>query len=75
MQALLDFFATLGETIAFLIDYLIGLLGDIVQMLILLVEATMQLPFVLSFLPSPIVTILVIFLTAAVLFKILGREG
>ena len=75
MQELLDFFATLGETIVFLIDYVIGLIGDLVELLFLLVTTSVQLPLLLSFLPSSIVTILLIFLAAAILFKVLGREG
>lgn len=75
MQALIDFFASFGETVVFLIEYVVGLIADIVRMVALLAVAAIQIPQILSFLPASIVAILGMFLTAAILYKVLGREG
>lgn len=75
MQAILDWFASVSDTISSVIDYFVGVIEDLVEMAIMLGYAAADIPSILSFLPSPIVTILVSFLTAAILYKVLGREG
>lgn len=75
MQAILDFFASFADTITWIIQYVIGVIEDIVEMVVFLGMAAGQLPDVLVFLPTPIVVLLGSFLTAAILYKVLGREG
>ena len=75
MQELIDFFSVLAQIVTMAIDYFVGLIEDIVDMILVLGTAAIQIPQILSFLPSPIVAILTIFLTAAILYKVLGREG
>lgn len=75
MQALLDFLTTLGQIINSGIFYIIGLIADIIEMIGVLALAALQLPQILGFLPSQIVALLAVFLTAAILYKVLGREG
>lgn len=75
MQALLDWFVSFSVTISSLIDYLIGMIQDLVKMIWMLAMSAVELPLILSFLPGPIVTLCATFLTAAILYKVLGREG
>lgn len=75
MQAILDWLLSLTDTVSSLISYLIGMIQDIVKMVWMLGQAAVELPKILTFLPGPIVSLCAIFLTAAILYKVLGREG
>lgn len=75
MNALLDWFSSFSETIASIIGYFSGVIEDIVEMVVMLGYAAADLPTLFSFLPPPVVTLLTVFLTAAILYKILGRES
>lgn len=75
LQSLADFLASFGETVVVLTEYVFGLISDIVNMVVLLGMAAVKIPEVLSFLPGPIVAVLITFLTGAILYKVLGREG
>lgn len=75
MQAIIEWFSTFSGTIGSLIEYVVGVIEDIVEMVIMLGYAAADLPALLGFLPSPIVVLLGSFLTAAILYKVLGREG
>ena len=75
MQALLNWFTSLTDTITSVIDYFVGVIADLVEMAVMLGYAAADIPGILGFLPSPVVTLLASFLTAAILYKILGREG
>ena len=75
MQAIIEWFSSVSGTISSLIDYLAGVIEDIVEMVVMLGYAAADLPELLAFLPPPVVLLLVSFLTAAILYKVLGREG
>ena len=75
MQALLNWFESVSGTISSLIDYLVSMIEDIVEMVVMLGYAAADLPELLAFLPPPVVLLLGSFLTAAILYKVLGREG
>ena len=75
MQAILDFLIAFGEILVSANEFFVGLIADIVEMTIVLVMAALQLPKIMAFLPSQIVALLAVFLTAAILYKVLGREG
>lgn len=75
MQALVDFFANFGDVLTNAIDFFVGRIVDTVRMVWLLGVSATKIPQLLSFLPSPIVTLLSLFMTAAICYKVLGREG
>lgn len=75
MQALLDWFVSISDTVMFFIDYFVGVIADTFKMVSLLGSAARELPQVLLFLPGPFVAVLGVFLTAAIIYKVLGREG
>lgn len=75
MQALIDFFAGIAEGIATAIEYLAGLIEDLVYMVGLLAQFTAELPAYLTWLPAPIVAIFITIFAIVVIYKILGREG
>lgn len=75
MQAIIDFFTSISDSVSSFIAYFVGVIEDMVQMVVMLGYAATDLPEMLAFLPSPIVVMLGTFLTAAILYKVLGREG
>lgn len=75
MESLLNWFSSFSETIFSMIQYVVGLIEDIVKMVIMLGIAAAELPQIFTFLPPQIVAILGVFLTAAILYKVIGREG
>ena len=75
MQAILDWFNSVSTTISSLIGYVVGVIEDLVEMAVMLGYAAADIPAMMSFLPSPVSVIMGSFLTAAILYKVLGREG
>lgn len=75
MQALLDWFASVSDFIVTLIEFTIGMIEDVITMVWLLGVAALEIPQIITFIPGPLVAILCVFLTAAILYKFLGREG
>lgn len=75
MEAIIDFFTSVADTITWLIQYVVGLIEDMIEMVVFLGMAAVQLPEILVFLPTPIVVLLGAFLTSAILYKVVGREG
>lgn len=75
MQKIIEWFTSVSETITSVIDYFAGVIEDLFEMVVMLGVASADLPDLLSFLPPPVLFILTSFLTAAILYKVLGREG
>lgn len=75
MQPLLNWFASVSDTISTLIDYVVGFFNDLVNMVKMLGQAALVIPKLFSMIPAPVVVALAAGLAIAVLYKILGREG
>lgn len=75
MQALLDFFASFGDTIIALVQFVWGFVEDCFSLVGYLVYVCLHIPTFLGLMPSFLQSLLVSGLAIAVLFKILGREG
>lgn len=76
MDAVLDWFATIGEYITLFIDYFIGFLEDTISLFIMLGNTAIVLPKVLFVLvPTPAVIIGGTVLVIAIFYKVTGREG
>lgn len=75
MQAILDFLEGFVETITSVVDFVIGFFDDIVYLIAITGQVLLQIPAYFSFLPSEIVSLLVVLFSLVVLYKILGREG
>lgn len=75
MDAIINFFNSIANSVVFLIQYVTDMIEDMVEMAVMLGQAAVDLPAMLAFLPPPIVLMLTTFLTAAILYKVLGREG
>lgn len=75
MQSIIDFFGTVGSIISTVIDFVIGLFQDLILMLTLLTKFFAQLPSYLGWLPSTVVSSIVLIFSIVIIYKILGREG
>ena len=75
MQGLISFFEGIGDAIVTAFQYLVSLIGDLVALVQGLLWATAQLPKFLFWLPGEIQAMILLLLSFAVLYKILGREG
>lgn len=75
MDAILDFFAAIGDIIGAIIDFVISLFQDLIYMIQLLGQIVVNIPVYFSWLPSTLVTMVVVIFGIVVIYKILGREG
>lgn len=75
MGAIIDFFEGIAKAISTAIDFLVSTLRDLVYVIQLLGKFLLSIPSYLGWLPTSIVSIIVLIFTIAVLYKILGRDG
>lgn len=75
MQAILDFLKNIVDTVIFLIDFVIGLIRDIVYLVQLTGKILTSIPSYFSWLPSNLLSLITIVFVVVALYKVLGREG
>ena len=75
MKALINWFQTLVGYVETAFDFLIDIVEDIVYVTKLAYSYLSSLPRLFGFLPTSVVSILVIAFGVVVIYKILGREG
>lgn len=75
MDGILNFLYGIGEAITTVIDFVISFFQDTVAMIGLLVKAVASFPNYFTWLPGPVVALLLSLISIVVIYKILGREG
>lgn len=75
LENIMQFFETLFSPILAIFDVVNTFFNDLVYVISLLTSFVMQIPDMLSFLPTATVPILIIIFDIVVIYKILGREG
>lgn len=75
MDTILNFLNGIGEAITTVIDFVISFFKDTVYMISLLVKAVSNFPNYFTWLPGPVVALLLSLISIVVIYKILGREG
>lgn len=75
MQAVADFLKGIGNLLVAVVEFVIGLFEDLVYMIQLIGKFLIELPLYFSWLPEPLVSMLIIIFGVVVVYKILGREG
>lgn len=75
LGALKDFFLGMANVITSLIDFVVGIVQDLVYMVKLLTTFIAKLPQMFSWLPSSVVAILLTIFGIVIVYKIMGREG
>lgn len=75
MDVIISFFRTIADYVVFLVEFVIGTITDLVYMTQLMGEIIIFLPDYLGWLPSAIVTFVMLIISIVVIYKIIGREG
>lgn len=75
MKAVIETLKGIAEAITAAIEFLFGLIEDLVYMVGLLGQFILDIPAYLSWLPTGIIAIFVTIFSIVVIYKILGREG
>lgn len=74
MDAIIGFMDGLSDVITGLVDFVIGLISDLVYLAQLTAQAVSSVPSYFSWVPAPVLGLLLSILAVVVLYKILGRE-
>lgn len=74
MQSIIDFLSSIGDAILAAVDFLISFFGDLIYIIQLLGKFMLQLPSFLSWLPAPVVAVLLTTFAIVVIYKITGRD-
>ena len=75
LETIKDFFLSLADVITSLVDFVIGMITDLVYVVKLCGSFVLKIPTLFSWLPTPAVAIIVSIFAVVVIYKILGREG
>lgn len=75
MSAVLDFLQGIASGITAALDFLLGLIEDVAYVVKITAEFVTQIPAYISWLPAPVVAIILSIFVVVVIYKILGREG
>lgn len=75
MQAVADFLKNIGNLLLSVVDFVIGLFEDLVYMIKLIGKFLVELPYYFQWLPSELMSMIILIFGVVVVYKILGREG
>ncbi len=75
MDAIINFFKSIGDTIYSCIELVWSFIQDIIQIIMMLSKFLREIPGFLSWLPDPLPFLVFSVITIAVIYKIAGREG
>lgn len=75
MQEILNFFTWLQETLTSVIEFLIDFVEGLISIISLTATFVVMVPSYLSWLPSQVLSIIVVAFGIVVIYKISGREG
>lgn len=75
MQALVDFFVTIGDSINLAFEFVFSFFRDVVYIIKVTGQFLSMIPLYFSWLPSTLLSSLVVLFGIVVIYKIVGREG
>lgn len=75
MEALIQFFSSIGNAIVMAFNFLFSAIKDIVYVIALTTETVRNIPVYFSWIPPQVMVIIVTLFSIVVIYKILGREG
>lgn len=75
MTAIINFLQGIASGVTAAIEFLLSMIADVAYVVELTAKFVAQIPDYLSFLPSPILAMVVSMFAVVVIYKILGREG
>lgn len=74
MSAIINFFKAVANGLIAIVEFLGSMIADILYVVQLTGEFVAQIPQYLSFIPAPVLAIILSMFAVAVVYKILGRE-
>lgn len=75
MRSLIKLLKNIGKIITTIVTFVISFFKDLVYVIELTGKFLAQLPSYFSWLPTELLTILLVIFSIVVIYKILGREG
>lgn len=75
LETIANFFTGVADVVTSLIDFVVGVVSDLVYVVTLCNEFVMKIPTYFAWLPTPVITVIVTIFAIVVIYKILGREG
>lgn len=75
MSALVDFFASLGNVIVSLVEFVFKFIKDLFYIIELLGNTLLALPSMIGWLPSACISLAITAFSIVVIYKVMGREG
>lgn len=75
LETIKDFFLNLGNIITSLVDFVVGMIEDLVSVVVLCGKFVLKIPTLFSWLPPEAVALIVTIFAVVVIYKVLGREG
>ena len=75
VNAIISFFTGIADAVTALFSFLFSIISDLVYLVQLTAKFLLQIPVYFSWLPSPVVSLIILIFSIVVLYKILGREG
>lgn len=75
MTAIISFIQGIAAGVQAGVEFLLSMIQDVAYVVQLTAEFVLQIPAYLSFLPAPVVALVVSIFAVVVIYKILGREG
>lgn len=74
MSAIVEFFTNIFDVIKSIVDFIITFFEDIVYIVKSLGEFAIKVPSMLGFLPTAVVSILLVGITVVIVYKVVGRD-
>lgn len=75
LETIKDFFLNMGNVIMSLVDFVIGIVEDLVYVVSMCTQFVIKIPLFFAWLPTGVVALVVTIFGIVVIYKILGREG
>ena len=75
MESIKEYLISIGEFFTSIYDFVISFFEDIVYLIKLTAAFVAKIPDYFSWLPAPVLAIIVSIFAVVVLYKVLGREG
>lgn len=75
LKTIVEFLKGFVDIVGSLVDFVIGIVEDIVYVVKLCGSFVLKIPTLFGWLPNAVVSIIVIIFGIVVVYKILGREG
>lgn len=75
MDSVIEWFNSFSGFLASIVEFAVGLVRDMISLVRLLGQAVAKVPDILAVLPPSVTALLLVALSVAVLYKVLGREG